>query len=402
MKYLITTLFLSITCIAFAQSPYISKVYDFQPAPGQFINTMPKYNAGDTQADMLAKVNDCLVNNAQLMISLGGYGGYVVFGFDHLIQNVPGKYDFKILGNAFWAAANPNPGASKRGGSCEPGIVMVSYDANGNGQPDDTWYELAGSEYHKPETAHNYEITYYRPDENKLKTPDSTYKYLNDTTYIRWTTNGHGNGYMSRNVYHNQPYYPQWLTDSTLTFSGTKLADNYVDESGVGLYYVQYAYDWGYADNNPNTEARSGFSISWAVDDEGNPAQLPGVNFVKVYTGVNQYCGWLGETSSEILGAEDLHLTGGDTAIDIPSGIVGVEARQATFLLQNPVREQMIIAYTPVKTLRAVSFADIYNLTGKRVLSFPLAVGTNRVDCPLRAGLYVLVVDGQAIKFIKG
>lgn len=76
-------------------------------------------------------------------ITLGGYGGYVICGFDHTIVNVPGQYDLKILGNAFHANANPNPEAPEEGGSCEPGIVMVAYDRNKNGiADDDEWYEL--------------------------------------------------------------------------------------------------------------------------------------------------------------------------------------------------------------------------------------------------------------------
>ena len=37
------------------------------------------------------------------MISLGGYGGYVIFGFDHTVINVKGKKDFMILGNSFYS-----------------------------------------------------------------------------------------------------------------------------------------------------------------------------------------------------------------------------------------------------------------------------------------------------------
>lgn len=29
----------------------------------------------------------------------------------------------------------------------EPGVIQVCYDANGNGLPDDGWYEIAGSSY---------------------------------------------------------------------------------------------------------------------------------------------------------------------------------------------------------------------------------------------------------------
>ena len=39
-----------------------------------------------------------------------------------------------------------------------------------------------------------------------------------------------------------------------------------------------------------------------------NPVHLPGVDFIRVYTGVNQQCGWLGETSTELSRAEDLHV----------------------------------------------------------------------------------------------
>lgn len=304
---------LATTATATSQtSPYISRVYEYRPAPGQFVNVIPKYEEGDTPETMAAKAEENIANNEQTLITLGSYGGYVTFGFDHLVENVPGMMDFRILGNAFYSDANPNSGASREGGSCEPGIVMVSYDENGNGEPDDPWYELAGSEYHSDGTTHNYQITYYRPDENKERTPGEN-EYINDDTYIRWTDNQGREGYVYRNTFHNQSYYPQWLDEDEMDFEGTLLADNYVDESGTGTYYVLYAYAWGYADNHPNADDRAAFNIDWAVDANGQHVNLPGVNFVKVYTGVNQYCGWLGETSTEIMGADDLHLL----AIDI-------------------------------------------------------------------------------------
>jgi chitodextrinase len=288
-------------------SPYIHKVYEYLPAPGQFVNELPEYETGDNAREMALKAEESIEGDEKILVSLGGYGGYVIFGFDHPVVNVAGKYDFKILANAFYANANPNPDAPGEGGSCEPGIVMVSYDTNGNGKPDDEWYELAGSEYYKPETIHNYKITYYKPTVGKTPTPDRDYPFLNDTTYIKWKDNQGKSGYISRNVYHDQPYWPEWITADSLVFEGTKLADNYIDESGTGSYYVQYAYAWGYVDNHPNSDERSNFNIEWAVDKNGNSVHLPAVHFIKVYTGVNQYCGWLGETSTEIMGAEDLH-----------------------------------------------------------------------------------------------
>ena len=298
------------------------------PAPGQFINELPEYEEGDTKNDMRLKAEECIADNEQILVSLGGYGGYIVFGFDHMVENKPGKYDFKILANAFYAAANPNGEASKEGGSCEPGIVMVSYDTNGNGKPDDEWYELAGSEYNKIQTIKNYKLTYYKPNENKVRTPDNSYPYLNDTTYIHWKSNQGTSGYVYRNTFHNQSYYPLWLDADSLVFEGTKLANNYVDESGTGTYYVQYAYHWGYVDNQPNTDYRSNFNIEWAVDKNGNSVQLPGVHFIKVYNGVNQYCGWLGETSTEIMGAIDLHVQGTEISVPIFVQNIGLNYTQ--------------------------------------------------------------------------
>ena len=386
------SLLISISMTAQTKSPYINKVYEYRPAPGQFINELPEYEAGDTPNDLRLKAEECIADNERILVSLGGYGGYIIFGFDHLVENIPGEYDFKILGNAFYANSNPNPDAPREGGSCEPGIVMVSYDANGNGKPDDEWYELAGSEYNKPETIHNYQITYYKPDENKERTPDMSYPFLNDTTYIRWTTNGYGDGYLYRNTFHNQPYYPQWINEDELVFEGTKLADNYVDESGNGSYYVQYAYDWGYADNRPNTDYRSNFNIEWAVNSNGEPVQLPGINFVKVYTGVNQYCGWLGETSTEIMGAQDLHLLPDDNNTSIKNVI----QESSMKLVRNPVQDQLIIAS---KTIREVI---IYNLNGQQMMNVRLGEGINYISCEqLPKGIYILSGGDNNIKFVK-
>jgi hypothetical protein len=328
--------------VATAQSPYIHRVFDYMPAPGQFVNTMPACTSGDTQADMNRKVEACIAgaHHNEALITLGGYGGYVVFGFDHEVRNVAGKYDFRILGNAYYADNNPNGDASREGGSCEPGIVMVSRDVNGNGLPDDPWYELAGSDYRLPSTIRRYTVTYFRPDANRPPAPDPDDATISDRTYIPWTTNGHGSGYIARNVFHPQSYFPLWTDAATLSFTGTKLADNFVDESGQRQYFVLYAAHWGYADNHPNADSRSGFNIEWAVNDAGQPVALPGIHFVKVYTAVNQYCGWLGETSTEISGAEDLHLTGGDA--NVPVFVSGISISRASVALRP--RETVTLA----------------------------------------------------------
>lgn len=330
MKKLFLTLTVMLALSAMAKNePFLTKVYDFMPAPGQFVNTLPAFNAGDTKADVLARVaedicgyydvedGDSTMVYKPAMISLGSYGGYVVVGFDHPVVNVKGDYDFQIFGNGFFGTT------AATGGSSEPGIVMVSYDANGNGLPDDPWYELAGSEYNSPKTQHDFTITYYKPDENKVPTPDPITKQIIDNTYIRWTSNDVNpdsvSGYVCKNIYHSQSYWPQWISDETLTFKGTKLCNNAEDYSGVGTFWIQFCKGWGYVDNSidfdplsprenvDSTRMNYGFKIDWAVDEDGVPVTLPMIHFVKVYNAMNQYCGWLGETSTEVGGGLDYH-----------------------------------------------------------------------------------------------
>ena len=86
---------------------------------------MPRYDEGDTPESMRAKVEECIRGTNDELISLGGFGGYVTFGFDHSVVNVHDSLDFKILGNAFYTSSNPNASALNSGGSAEPGIVMV-------------------------------------------------------------------------------------------------------------------------------------------------------------------------------------------------------------------------------------------------------------------------------------
>lgn len=276
-----------------AYSKKIARVFEFSPAPGQFVNTMPAWEEGETAEQLTAKAEaDLKAGNG---IHLGGFGGYVIVGFDHVIVNTPDKPSFRVLGNGFnqWS---------------EAGIIEVSVDANNNGLPDDEWYEIAGSEYNHTKTVKNYEITYHKPDENKTPAPSETNPFLTDTTYLKWTDNKGGSGYLTKNAFHSQSYYPQWK-GTTITFKGTKLtSDNIVDLSGTGSYFISPAFDYGYADNWPNDDERSEIKLDWAVDKNGKPVKLGGIHFIKVYTGMQGEAGWLGEISTEVMGIEDLNL----------------------------------------------------------------------------------------------
>ena len=249
-------------------SPFISRVYEYVPAMGQFVNELPQYADGDDAEDMCRKCEQALANDARGLISLGGWGGYITFGFDHSVTNSEGR-DLQILGNAFRMSGNDEYGSS------EPGIVLVSRDDNGNGKPDDTWYELRGCLYADPATTHNYARTYRRADDTQ------------------------------HNTFHQHPYYPQWITEDSLTFSGTLLPAQTQTVNGQN---VQRILEYGYVDNKPNSDVEgTTFDIDWAVDADGHPVLLPSVDFVRVYTAVDDRTDATGEISTEITGAIDLN-----------------------------------------------------------------------------------------------
>ncbi|WP_294470343.1 YncE family protein [uncultured Bacteroides sp.] len=278
-----------------APSAFANKVLEYKPAPSQFMNTpTTAYKEGFTAEDVRKYAEELLKDPDLCLISLGAYGGYITVGFDHSVPNIQGEYDLKIYGNAYYDAFGTLTGAL--GGSSEPGIVLVSKDINGNGLADDEWYELAGSEYKSPATIKDYTITYHRPSSPK--------------DAVKWTDNKGNEGYVYRNdFYTTNSYYPVWLEDDEIVFHGSRLKDNAVNEPREGMpeHWVGYCYPWGYADNHPNNKEQCKFNIDWAVDKNGNPVVLDGIDFVRIYTAVNQSSGWMGEISTEVQAVEDLH-----------------------------------------------------------------------------------------------
>ncbi len=312
-------------------SATISKVIEYRPAPGQHINRLfPPANESDTYEKALAYANSALVGNKK-MLGLGAFGGYVIVAFDHSIVNVKGEYDFKGLGNAF-----PN--------GAEPGVVMVCQDLNNNGKPDDDepWYELAGSEYSNESTVHDYEITYYRPDGVKED--------------VKWTDNKGDEGFVKHISYATQDHiYPNWVSEDKITFKGTKLPTNIVQQ---GTYFKLLAFDYGYIDNHSNSSSieQVSFKIDWAVDKDGNNVDLKYIDFVRVHTGQLQEAGLLGETSTELKGIEDLHPN-----VQIPSGIDK----------HSNDKLQLLIKQKRLTILGASNVTEIalFDLTGKKCFS---------------------------------
>ena len=173
-------------------------------------------------------------------------------------------------------------------------------DENRNGQPDDTWYELAGSESGKTETIQNYAVTYYRPTAPKMG--------------VRWSDNRGGSGEINYiESQHSQDYYyPLWIEADSYTLTGTCLVARN-ELSADGLNWTLSAYYWGYADNYSSedyvaSEHANNFDISNAVNADGEKVELDYINFVKVQCAVNGQSGQLGEISTEVCALKSLSI----------------------------------------------------------------------------------------------
>jgi len=272
-------------------SQRVSQILEYRPAPGQFINETKEFS---TMNEAIAIAEDRLINK-KIYVSLGGFGGYVVLGFDHIIKNLPGN-DFMIKGNPF---VGPN------GCSCEPGIVMIMQDKNGNGEPDDTWYELKGENHDDETTIRNYSITYHRPK--------------NGPGEVLWEDNQGNSGQITYIPnYHKQMYYPSWIKEDSYTLTGTLLKHRTTQNPVTG-FWSNEPFGNGYVDNLPAKKNSNDkydlvfdnegnkFDISNAIDSNWEYIKLDSINFIKVYTAVNVEAGWLGENSTEVFDAQDLN-----------------------------------------------------------------------------------------------
>lgn len=362
---------LSLAVAANAQSKQTIKVIEYCPAPGQFINNLPSIDAGMSQEERLKVCEEQLEDGNP--VCLGAAGGYITLSLDQPIKNGKGS-DLRILGNAFYSQNDPVYGDATIGGNVEPGIVYAGVGAS----PETAqWYELAGSEYYTTQR-HNFKITYHKPT---AETGDHSLPYSIFDEYIRfaasWTepdgTPCDSTGYLMKNSFHMQSYWPQWEDKEEITFHGSRLPDNAINYGGDGTdadnpqYWITYRYasdSYGYADAAPNSDdTYTTFDLDWAVDKNGNPVNLDHADFIRIQTGVLQQCGWTGETSTEVAGLVNLHLLPGydDNPIIItprqrPSSVNGIDG--------NAPRETMRLSIdgrrltSPERGINIIRYSD--------------------------------------------
>jgi hypothetical protein len=252
---------------------------EFSPAPGQFVgkgNTFSNPEIEDlpslAEEDVRKLIEEYLnltdkekeerfnnFDNDGTVFSLGGWGGYYILGFDHSVPNGEGK-DIEILGNFHVA------------GMTEAGVVWVSRDINGDGKPNEIWYQLKGSQ---ASPTKGYGMVYFKPK---------------DAPSAFWldTRGGSGKFTYYPNGNDGYPYHITGSAGTYVMFTGTLLEDSALN---------------GYVDSGATT-----FDLDDAVDAAGNKVDLEYIDFVKVQTGLNKEdTGGLGEYSTEAGIPKDLH-----------------------------------------------------------------------------------------------
>ena len=266
----------------------VNQVYEYMPAPGHQVNGY--IIVGDSYPDDCTHEQACdsvLAHfSRRWSISLGSQGGYLIAGFDHSVTNSNGDYDLCIKGNPFSYQS-------------EPGIIWVSQDDNGDGLPNDQWFELAGSEYGTERHTTYYAITYYRPAARRSATA--------------WRDIYGQTGYVPYLSYWNphDTYWQPWVEGSEHTFFSSRLADR---STYVNGYSDIPPYDWGYVDNlgSDFVDGPAGkmnyFRLSNARYDDGQPARLDYIDFIKIQTAQTGSTPNLGDISTEIYYISDYHL----------------------------------------------------------------------------------------------
>ncbi|MBP5302773.1 MAG: cell surface protein [Bacteroidales bacterium] len=261
----------------------VSRIFEFTPAPGQYVNEDYTANTPEEAVAYVAKRF-----SEVSYVSLGGFGGCLIAGFDHSVDN-SGGYDISITSHLSEEYT-------------EAGVVWVMQDENGDGLPNDTWYELKASDTFAETTIHDYSVTYYKPSSPGMS--------------VQWTDNQGGKGVVNyMGAYHHQDwYYPLWIAEDHYTLRGTRLEAHNYDRSGTGTYWVNPPYGWGYVDNWNETDMLGSkdtnhFKISDAIKYDGSPANLKYIDFVKVQNALNASSGWLGEISTEVCGIYDHNMT---------------------------------------------------------------------------------------------
>ena len=353
----------------------------FLPAPGQFVNEGANGSGwgGPFTASGASTLKNLVEGYVTTGISLGSFGGYAVLDFGAITRDASGAYvsggiyndpnnaygvDFTLFGNAMstWA---------------EPGCVQVSQDGtNWYTLAGSLHYQTPSTT--AGGAIWNYSATYTNPvsadDDLAVGATGTTGNNVAYTATYKTrptSTTATENGSVLFNNWHAHNYFPLYnnyfagvnghtaldgllnpisgltMTDfgsytaktaaaaASLTLNGVRLVAPKTTSGGNST--APDAYLFGYFDCHPNglrsgaqvnpyTTGRTGndnsngdpMDISWAVNANGEPVYLDAIRYVRVYTGVMQMNGMMGESSSELLGSHKATVKGSGYG-DVPT-----------------------------------------------------------------------------------
>lgn len=323
------TLMLAIVATASASSPFATRVVEYQPAPGQFINN-PDFNdparalgppqGGGTTAPDNTKV-----------VTLGGFGGSITLAFDQPILDQPASnlnplgLDAIVFGNAFFVGSTP----ARRW--AEAGVIEISRDDNLNGLPDDPWFVIPGTHLGTVPAARRLTVTY--SDTNAGLPPVNKSWIPSSRAGQTWSVTAYA---LPLDIFTGPVVVnplglsaPTWGTAGYADSSPTLIlgdldGDNLIDDPNLAPedFYTRPS-DPAALDTTPGSGGGDAFDLAWAVDPEsGQPATLDRFDFIRITSAVNAVRGLFGEASVEIAGvaavrtrdARDYNL---DTAVNL-------------------------------------------------------------------------------------
>ena len=316
-----------------------SLIHAYLPAPGQFTNEGITV-AGWGEA-YESSTNHPLKNNTATGVSLGYYGGYIVFDMGAITRNADGSYasggvenksttpygtDFIIQGNAFW-------------NNSEPGCIQVSQDYT-------HWFDIAGNLYYSSNSV-AASITYENPDPTEDYGITTAQNNQGTRTAVSYTGTNVTGSSVSVNTFHNHAWFPLNANYFVGRYGNGELshvddlpfASRTVDANDITTYLTltgqrvntkaTASLQYGYADvhqsltiggtvsYNPyatiasssdwssvsaNSSGGDPIDISWAVNSDGSPAKLDAVRYIRVYTGTTIDNPPFGEVSTEVCG----------------------------------------------------------------------------------------------------
>lgn len=272
---------------AMAGSPFATRVVEYVPAPGQFVNN-PEFNDPHEALGPPSGGGTSAPENESL-VTLGGFGGFIVLGFDHTVLDDPLNpmgLDAIVYSNSYWVGGNPD----RHWAECA--TIEISRDDNGNGHADDAWYLIPGSHLIPPldrsphlwgtgATSYAFQLPADPFGDMVVENPEA--------------------GTDAEGIYGYAEYSP------TL-FLGDLDGDDVIDDEEITpeeFYTIpDDPFEVGVT---PGSGGGDAFDVAWAVDAwSGELANLDGFDFIRLTTPLHVITPPVGEKSAEIDAVADV------------------------------------------------------------------------------------------------